>query len=253
MSVDLTFASVGCGRPVVLLHPVGLDRACWRWVCDILADRYRLIAVDLRGHGLSPKRPLAKGIEDHADDLARLLTRQELSSATLVGVSFGGIVAQMTAVKYPALISKLVPCACPARIAPENRAAIIARGTRAMEGGMPSVVKETLARWFSSGFLANPAVAEVADRLATDDPDVWAATWHAIAEVDILDRLTAVSVPTLAVAGENDEATPIEAMKALTAAIAGARLDVLPDAPHMLHIETARAFTDVVTRFLEGA
>lgn len=76
--------------------------------------------------------------------------------------------------------------------------------------------------------------------------------WEAVAEHDALGRLPALDIPTLVIAGETDLATPLEAKRALAAAIPASRLVVLPDAPHMMQIECAEPFQAAVMNFLES-
>ena len=100
MAVALSFSEAGEGRPVVLLHPVGLDRRCWADVAGLLPDR-RVVAVDLRGHGESPRVPRTHDIFDYAADVAALIERLGGGPCAVAGVSFGGMVATALAIGRP--------------------------------------------------------------------------------------------------------------------------------------------------------
>jgi pimeloyl-ACP methyl ester carboxylesterase len=117
---------------------------------------------------------------------------------------------------------------------------------------MEAVVEPTLARWFTPGFRAAGGDAATRDRLLADDPASWAAAWRAIAGLDLASRLGGVRVPTLCVAGALDPAAPPPVLEAIAAAIPGARLAVLPQAPHMMQIETPDAFAAAVAGFVAG-
>lgn len=252
MSVRLSHAEAGAGPPVVLLHPIGLDRTCWQAVTCELAQRYRIVAVDLRGHGSSPDAGADLAVEHYADDVAQLIAGLQCGPAAIVGVSFGGMVAQAVALRYPDLVAALVAAACPATLPDEGRAAMQERGARALAGGMAAVVDETITRWFTDGFRNAPEVAAVRLRLLADRPANWAAAWNAIARVDLLPWLSSIRAPTLALAAEQDRAIPVAAVQAIAGAIPGAALQVVPQAPHMLQIEQSGAFAAAVDGFLSA-
>ncbi|WP_181445245.1 alpha/beta fold hydrolase, partial [Micromonospora endophytica] len=100
----LAYDEVGTGSPVVLLHAGIADRRMWRKQIDVLADRHRVIALDLRGYGESelPPTPFS-----HHDDVVGLLDALDLPQAALVGCSFGGAVAIDTALAHPDRVSAL--------------------------------------------------------------------------------------------------------------------------------------------------
>ncbi|MEH0935955.1 alpha/beta fold hydrolase [Micromonospora psammae] len=100
----LAYDERGAGSPVVLLHAGIADRRMWREQLPQLAERHRVIAVDLRGYGDSelPSTPFA-----HHDDVVALLDALDIERAALVGCSFGGAVAVDTALTHPDRVSAL--------------------------------------------------------------------------------------------------------------------------------------------------
>ncbi|MFG1952342.1 alpha/beta fold hydrolase [Micromonospora sp. NPDC048830] len=101
---SLAYDDTGNGSPVVLLHAGIADRRMWRAQVPVLAQRHRVIAVDLRGYGDSELPPHAFA---HHDDVAGLLDALELPRAALVGCSFGGAVAIDTALARPERVASL--------------------------------------------------------------------------------------------------------------------------------------------------
>lgn len=241
--------AIGSGPALVLLHPVGLDSSFWGGLFERLRNSCTIIAIDLPGHGLSGPAP-ESGIAAYSAAVADLLGQLGIGRAGLLGLSFGGMIAQEVAIRYPALVSRLVVGACGGRVPTEARAALRDRGEKALASGMTAVADETLTRWFTPDFMASHAVARVRDRLLANDPAGWAAGWKAIAGFDAFDRLPALAIPTLAVAGERDAGTPIEATRAIASAIPDARFAILPGAPHMMQIEQPTPFADIVMAFL---
>jgi 3-oxoadipate enol-lactonase len=248
--VILRHAVDGAGPRVLLLHPVGLDLEFMQPVARLLAARYRVMRMDLRGHGRSPLLPLAYGLEDFADDVHATLVHQRFAPCAVVGFSFGGMVAQVLALRHPADVARLVLCACPGTLTDEVRRLAAQRAQDAERGGMAAVLEATLDRWFTQPFRAAGGDAAARGRLLSTDPRGWAQGWRAIAAIDTLPRLGRLSVPALCIAGELDKSSPPPIVQAIADAIPGAGFQVLQGAPHMLFIEQPEAVVEAVSSFL---
>lgn len=240
----------GSGPHVVLLHPVGLDFTFLAPVAAELRKNFTSLSLDLRGHGRSPAAPPARSLDDYADDVHTLLAKLSFAPAAIVGFSFGGMIAQHLALKYPNDVSALAICACPATLKPENRAIAAARGADAERGGIAAVLDATLDRWFTPEFRASGGAEPARGRLLSDNVAAWAQAWRAMAAIDTIDRLSAIGVPTICVAGELDKSAPPDAVAAIAERINGARFAVIPGAPHMLFIEQPLAVARVIGDFL---
>jgi 3-oxoadipate enol-lactonase len=168
----------------------------------------------------------------------------------VLGLSFGGMLAQMLALRYPKDVAALVLCGCTGGFADEVRPVLRERGLAAERDGMEAMIAPTIERWFTPAFRADPEVERVRQRLRTDDVVSWSAAWHAIATFHALPRLGEIGVPTLVVAGEVDAATPLAAATKLAESIRGARLRVLAAAPHMMQIERRDDYNAAVMQFL---
>ena len=241
----------GEGPLTVLLHPVGLDGSFWGDLPSALAARRRVLSLDLAGHGQSPAVARPRSIERYADDVAAAICAAGGGPAAVVGLSFGGMVAQHVALRHPGLVSALVPCGCGGTFADALRPVLRERGLAAEGGGMAAVLEATIERWFNPDYRADPAVARVRERLLSDEAAGWSAAWHAIAGHDATPRLGTLRRPVLAIAGDKDAATaPAVTEATIVQAVPGARLVVLPGAPHMMQIETEAAFTAALAEFL---
>lgn len=240
----------GAGRNVLLLHPVGLDLTFLAPLAALLAQRYRVMRMDLRGHGRSPATPLARGFDDYAADVHETLIAQRFAPCAAVGFSFGGMVAQTLAIRHPADVTALVASACQCTHTPESREKAASRATNVEDGGMATEVDAALARWFTPAFRAAGQDAPTRERLMTDDPRGWAQGWRAIASLDTLPLLATIRVPSLALAGEVDVSSPPAQLKVIADAIPGAQMTVIPGAPHMLFIEQPDAVARALVDFL---
>lgn len=252
MTNSLHFDMKGEGPSLVLLHPVGLDNGFWGPLVDRASENHSVIAIDLMGHGQSGPAAIGRGIGSYVADVKDLFDELDIASATVLGLSFGGMISQEFAIRHPGRTSRLIVGACGGRIPEGAREAVRARGTKALEaGGMANVVDETLDRWFTPSFLPSVAVERVRLRLLANDPQGWAAGWDAIAGFNALDRLGAIDCPCLVLAATEDAGTPVAATKAMADAIPRAEFAVLQHAPHMMQIECAERFVDQVAGFLD--
>lgn len=251
-AVDLYCETLGSGPDLVILHPAGLDHTFMKALMDDASSSHRVLGVDLRGHGLSPAAHNGITLDAYVADVYAAINRHCAGPAVVLGLSLGGMVAQLLALHYPEVVSGLVLCGCTGGFPSEVRPLLHERGLAALRDGMAAVVEPTIERWFTHSFLTDSAVDGVRGRLLRNDASNWSATWHAIATFDALPRLGEVRVPTLVIAGERDVATSLVATAEISETIHGARRVILPGAPHMMQIECRDAFNSAVGTFLAG-
>ena len=243
----------GSGPNVVLLHPIGIDLTCWDDVVAALAPRYRVLRVDLRGHGGSSPATPGATLADYAQDVHELLAELKFTPAAVVGLSFGGMITQTLAINHPEDVSALVICGCPCTLPDAGRQMMADRAASAERDGMAPAIETTLERWFTKDFRAKGGDEATRKRLLADDPNEWARGWRAIAQLDTAARLGEIKVPTLCIAGELDPAAPPATLGEIAKRIPGAQLAVLPGAPHMMQIEQPKEFAATVGAFLDAA
>lgn len=108
MSFSLNFTEKGYGAPLILLHGNGENSGYFVNQIDRFANEYRVIAVDTRGHGASPRGNKPFTLETFADDLKNLLDSLNIEKANILGFSDGGNIAVIFALKYPERVNSLV-------------------------------------------------------------------------------------------------------------------------------------------------
>jgi pimeloyl-ACP methyl ester carboxylesterase len=171
----------------------------------------------------------------------------------LAGVSLGGMVAQHVAVRHPQRVQSLLVACTGASADP---ATMEQRAARVLADGMAGVLEETLARWFTPAALAvrpePPGVAYARRTLLALEPACFADGWLAIAGHDIVARLGEIAVPTSALAGSADAASPVSRTQQISERVPGARFVVL-DGPHMLHLERPVEFAAALSEHLRWA
>ncbi len=108
MAFELYYTDQGFGTPLILLHGNGESSEYFKNQITHFSRLYRVIAVDTRGHGRSPRGVSPFTLEQFAEDLYQLLTKLEIKKANLLGFSDGGNIALIFALKYPDYVNRLV-------------------------------------------------------------------------------------------------------------------------------------------------
>ncbi|MDA8280717.1 MAG: alpha/beta hydrolase [Actinomycetota bacterium] len=250
----------GEGTPVVWLHGLGGTWRDFETQLDRLADRYRCIVPELRGHGRTPSTPGPLTTASLAADVHAVLQALEVDRAVVVGLSLGGLVAQTLAGDHPEVVSGLVlvstsskvplPVAFFLRVA---AARIRSKGIRAaidlLERGDRRAGKPTGAEAMSAARAAGTAW-ERRD-FASNDPDVLADAMLALVGHDEHARLPQIEVPALVVVGDEDPAVTVGQARELAAAIPGALFEVVAGGGHMLSRDHPDELDRLLTQFVD--
>ncbi|MCJ1301807.1 hypothetical protein MMC08_004608 [Hypocenomyce scalaris] len=229
--------SRGDGVPFLLIHCLGMDSRMWRDVFPQLAAKGRVISYDMRGHGYARAAPLTQSLEHLADDARLLLETLGIQQADVFGQSYGGAVAQYMAVGYQERVRSLGLITTAGKAWPEGLWA--ARGTRAQQHGMQSLMVESLIRWFTPETIALNGWAVRYARKCVESARVedWAAAWRAMDGLDCLHRLHELKMPVLVVAGTQDPSTTPAMMKEVANACRDAVYKELNPGTHFMGME----------------
>jgi 3-oxoadipate enol-lactonase len=248
----IAYSRRGTGRPLVLLHPIGVDRSWWDEYAEDWAASYTVVALDMRGHGDSSTVTSPVTLADHATDVAAVLRKEGLADATLIGVSMGGMVAQRVAIQFPELVGAMILCATAGGFPDEVRPRILARGDINRQGSMSEVTDETITRWFAADTPRPDLVAKCRARLAADDWYSWSANWQAISQLDNLAELPAVPQPALVVAGDADASIPPAVSQKIADALPNGRFVSIPGAAHFGAFDMRDVFAPIFDGFLSS-
>ena len=138
------------GPSVVFVNSLGTDMRIWDEVVDRLPTDLHVVRMDKRGHGLSSLSPPSRTIADHAADLAGVLDAVGLRRTLVVGLSIGGMIAQVLAASRPDLVGALLLLDTAHRIG--TRESWDTRIAAVRDGGMGAIADAVTERWFSAGF-----------------------------------------------------------------------------------------------------
>jgi len=245
------------GRPdapvLVFNNSLGSDFRIWQEVAPAFADRFRVVLYDKRGHGLSdaPRGPYT--IDDHTDDLLALLDHLGIESASLIGLSVGGLIAQRAARRAAERVKALVLCCTAAKIgAPELWAERIAAVEK---GGVEPIADNVLQRWFTPNFheTRKDDVSGWRNMLVRIPAHGYAGTCAAIRDADLTADAGKIAVPTLCVAGDQDGSTPADLVQGTASLIPGARFELIEGCGHIPCVEKPKVLTQLIQNHLQEA
>ncbi|MGB3352339.1 MAG: 3-oxoadipate enol-lactonase [Mycobacterium sp.] len=236
---------------VVLSNSLGSTHRMWDAQIQELQQHFRVVRYDTRGHGDSPVPAGPYSIDDLADDLVALLDRLAVTRAHMVGLSLGGMTVMRVAARNPDRVARIALLCTGAQLPPASAWTERAATVRAQ--GSQAVADAVLDRWFTPAYLdAHPeTVHRYHQMIAATPAEGYAACCEAIAKLDLREQLSTITAPTLAIAGENDPATPVAKLEEITAAIPGARLLTVPHAAHLANAEQPDIITAALIEHLE--
>jgi len=237
---------------LVLLHPLGASLGSWDPQLAEFERFFRVIRLDLRGHGKSRLEEGAAqpcSLRDLADDALAVLDAEHIDRAHWCGLSIGGIIALQVALQAPRRVLRLVLANTAACFPPASQ--WDERIETARTNGLASLLAGVPERWFTPTFrAANPEVIErIVGLLSATQTRGYIEACTALRDADLAPQLGEVQAPTLAIAGALDPSTTVERAEELVAGISGADLVVL-DAAHLSNVEQADDFTSAVVDFL---
>lgn len=251
--IEINYAIEGDGPLVTFSHSLGCHLGMWDEQVQALRGRYRVLRFDTRGHGQTSAPAGAYSLEQMADDLHGLLVGLGIKETHFVGLSMGGMIGQVAALKYPAMLQSLVLCDTTSRY-PAAAAPIWEERIRTVEAkGMDPLVQPTLERWFTAPFRARRKdVMERVGAMIRNTPAVgYIGCCHAVPKIDVTHRLGEVRCPALVIVGEEDPGTPVEMARQIHAALPSAELAILRSASHLSNVEQPAEFTRVLAGFLD--
>jgi 3-oxoadipate enol-lactonase len=222
---------------LVLAHSIGTTFELWDAQVASLAERFRVLRYDHRGHGASAVPPGPYTVEDLGFDLIELLDRLDFGTVHFCGLSLGGMVGMWLASTVPDRVDRLCLCATSACFGASQE--WYKRASDVRKDGLGVVCDAVLDRWFTPEFRSShpEKVSHFAQMLRSTPPEGYAACCEAIAEFDIRTALEAIRAKTLVICGAEDQATPIDHGRLIETGVDDAELVVIEGAAHLVNVE----------------
>jgi 3-oxoadipate enol-lactonase len=235
--LQLNYETYGdSGDWLILCHGLGSGLQSMRASADAFADRYRVLIWDNRGIGDSDVAPEGTGyaIEEHADDLAHLMEALSIESAIVQGVSWGGVVVQRFAIKYPEKVRALIVDSSSAEVNERAAQNWVARGEAVLRDG-PEAVQDAPAGLTEAGTRAAVATNRRATAPVKLDRHAYLETCKAIASLNehpMTEELRKITAPTLVIVGADDQVAGVGGSVKMSRVIPDATLVIVPDTGH---------------------
>lgn len=235
------------GRRVLYVHGTACNTNVWAQHMAAIADAHTAVAIDLPGHGQSDGDGF-RGMADHTHYVMELATALGWDRFVIAGHSMGGGIALTAALYHPERLSgmMLIDTGARLRVAPS----IIQAARRAAQTGQCGAADRT---WGYARDTPQATVESVhAMTTAATRLDVTYKDWLCDDTFDVMCRLRDISLPTLAVCGDEDNLTPVKYHEYLRDQMPNCQLEIIAQAGHWTYLEQPEAFNCVVRSFLNG-
>lgn len=253
----MEYEDQGLGMPVLLIHGYPLDHTLWEPQIKGLQNEAHILAPDLRGFGGSDPVLGTYKMELLAQDCHEFLNNIAVKQPVLVaGLSMGGYIAFAFFRMFPERVAGLLLVAT--RAAPDSDEAKAVRTKNvelAMEGGAPAIAEVMLPKLMSpKTYNRRPelvaAVREMIEGASVEG--IVGALLGMRDRPDSTPTLAQINIPTLVLHGADDQIIPLNEAQAMQAAIRNSRLEVLPDAGHLLNLEQPELFNKAAAAFINS-
>jgi 3-oxoadipate enol-lactonase/4-carboxymuconolactone decarboxylase len=236
--------------PLVLAHSLGTDHGMWDPQMPALLRRFRVLRLELRGHGASDAPAGDYTIAQLGRDVLAVADAAGVARFAYGGLSLGGMIGQWLGANAGDRIERMVLANTSPRMADPGLFEI--RRATVLEKGMSAIEEPVMQRFFSARMLASgsAAVESIRATLLASNPVGYAGCCAAIRDMDQRSALGAIQVPVLVIAGDQDASTPWTGHgDVLAGGIPGARA-VRLDAAHLSNVERPSSFTEALFDFL---
>lgn len=241
--------------PVVCFtHSLSSDGGMWaEQMGPLLGAGYRVLRLDMRGHGGSQPVQGDYSMDDLVGDVKASLDVLQIGKVHYIGLSIGGMIGQGFALAHPGRLLSAMFCDTQPSTPPgsgpswDERKAAVRKAN-----GLSTVADGTMDRWFTPEFAkVNPVRwREIRDTIVGTSAPGFLGCASAIQNFDFEGRLHTIGTPTLVVCGDEDPGTPPERNKLIAAKIPGGRYEEIAAARHLPNVERPDAFNRIMLGWL---
>ena len=254
--ISIYYETSGDGEPLVLIMGLGGGSSLWWQQIAFFSKEYQVLVYDSRGVGRTDKPDTTYSMGMMVDDAAGLLERLGIAAAHVYGVSMGGMVAQELALRYPKLVSSLVLGAttCGGGHAVMADQDTLQKLFSIMTLPADEVIKVSTSVTFSAGFIQrHPEKIKqwlIKGAESPPSPTGFKRQAEAVAGFETYDRLPQIRVPTLVLAGTDDQLIPVENSRILASRMSDTKLILFEGAGHGYLWEAEEEANRIVLDFL---
>lgn len=257
--IDINYEIDGTGEEIlVILNGIMMSTASWiEHVPYFTANDLRVLRVDFRDQGQSGRAEKPYTIEQHVEDLVALFNEIDIKKAHVHGISYGGQVALLLALKYPDRVQSLIIANTVSRLTNYlkgigeawDEAAKLKDGSSFFRQVAPSIYSNL---FFESNREFLKGREEMLKEMLDDSWfDAYLRLSSSNSDLDLLDQLQEIKAPTLFVAADRDAVTPVEEMRAMRDRIAGSKFLMIPDSGHVSCYEKMEEYILCIIGFIK--
>jgi len=248
--IEVYYETAGEGQPVLLLHGLGSSARDWEYQTPDLARSYRVIAMDVRGHGRSNRPAGPYSVAQFAQDAVALLRMLDAMPAHVVGLSMGGMTAFQMAVDAPEAVRSLTII--------NSGPAMILHGMQKAALALRFTVVRLLGMKTMGGMIARKVFPlpdqaalrrKLITRMSENDPRAYLDAVRAINGWSVEERIGEIRCPVLIISSDQDY-TPVAWKQAYAAKIPGARVAILKDSRHIAPWDQPERMNGMLLQFL---
>ena len=251
--ITLAYSDTGTGLPIVFLHAFPLNRTMWAEQEAALSSQFRVITIDLRGHGESDAPLWHYSLDQAADDVRALLDQLSITQALFVGLSMGGYILLAFYRKYADRVKGMVLADTKAQAdTSEGKARRFQMAQIAYKQGPSAIADIMLPTLLSPATIqTRPEIAQrIRKMIEGNQISGIVGDLMAMAErPNSGPFLKQITCPTQIIVGELDQATPPADAKLMADQIRNSRLAIIPNAAHLANLEQPKEFTKIVAEF----
>jgi len=249
----INFYIKGKGRPLVLIHPLGLDHRLWDYCIGDLAEHRTLITFDLPGHGLSPVPDNNYSIEDISKNLLESLRLADIDKADFLGLSIGGMILQHFASVNASMVEKLILVDTTFKYSKDWQLNWTERARISREEGLENMLEKLLEAFFTEDYLRKGSedIDYCRDVISKMSGEGYALACEALSRCNLEKSASAITSQTLILCGDQDNDLFKDATLWLSQNIPHSQYEWLAPAQHLSPLERRVDFLKIVRKFLE--
>ena len=249
------YTDQGNGTPLVFIHAFPLSKAMWQPQVDALKDTYRVVTIDLGGHGDSDIVPWNDSLDGYAKNVILLLDHLEIAQAVFVGLSMGGYTLFSIYRHYANRVKAMVLCDTRAQAdSEEGQVARQSMAEVAFKDGASAIADIMLPKLLAPSTIEHhPEIMEEVRQmiLETSTAGIVVDLVAMATRPDSTDLLSTITCPTLVIVGEDDQATPVAESEYMAERIPTSTLVTIRQAGHLSNVEQPITFNQAIQSFLE--
>ncbi len=242
------------GDWIVLSNSLATDLRLWDYEVSYLAERFKVLRYDVRGHGQSDASPAPYTFDQLSDDLVALMDHLGIAQADILGISLGGMTALAMGISYPDRVKRILCCDARADAPDPYKAIWDGNIAKLHAADITALCAPTLERWFTAPYLADAAntakLDVVRDMFIGTAEDGYEGVARCLQSLDLLKDLGGLPHEALFIGGAADMAAPVAVMQGMAKATPNGRFVEIADAAHLSNLEQPEQFKAAILGFL---